>query len=149
MNKTRPRYGAPTIQPDNVGIQGPTTPSPTGYRYDPRHIYGRRAPDESYFFSQRSQTFSTTFNYSLANGSVLVLPANPARVYLLVQNLGATDPLFINFAKDAAPTDGVRIVAGGNIIMDYACPTDDIFAFMNSAAAEQFIVVSRIILPPE
>jgi hypothetical protein len=137
-------------QPADPGIgQRDTTPDSSGYRFDPSRVYGRRAPDESYYYSQRSQTFSSTFFAAVGDGSQLVLPSNPARVYLLVQNLGAADPLYINFGKDASAADGVRIVAGGNIILDYACPTDDVYAFMDAAAAQQFILVSRVILPPE
>jgi len=55
-------------------------------------------------------------NFPFVTGliSQQVIPANPLRCYVLVQNKNALNDMFINFGADATPFNGVIIIPRGN-----------------------------------
>ena len=53
------------------------------------------------------------FPFTAGITSVRILPANPMRTYLIVQNTSASN-MFINFGQNATLIAGLRIVPGGN-----------------------------------
>lgn len=58
----------------------------------------------------------TASNYPFVIGvtSEIIVPANPRRAYVLVQNKSATDDMFINFGQKATTFNGVIIIPRGN-----------------------------------
>lgn len=76
-----------------------------------------------------------------------ILPANPLRTYLLLQNKAAVGNLFINFGQNPTLFSSVVIVPGGNIIFEGGAtggafsPQDDVYilgsvAGVNGVAGE-------------
>lgn len=53
------------------------------------------------------------FPFSAGLTSVRVLPANPMRTYLIIQNTSASN-MFVNFGQNATLIAGLRIIPGGN-----------------------------------
>lgn len=58
----------------------------------------------------------TTSNYPFTIGlaSEQIVPANPLRCYLLVQNKNAASDMFINFGQKATTFNGIIIIPRGN-----------------------------------
>lgn len=52
-------------------------------------------------------------NKTVTNASAVMLAANAARQYLLVQNKDAGGNLFLSFGKAATVANGVRVIPGG------------------------------------
>lgn len=95
--------------------------------------------------------------YSLANfpfivgtASVQLVPANPLRTFLLVQNKSASS-MFINFQQAATAFNGLEIIAGGNIVFDGGAtggsfsPGDSIH-ILGAAAALQGVLSEGVIM---
>ena len=85
---------------------------PEDYEQQGKEIFGalrrRRAKGEySNPYTQVNIPFVTD------GTSQRVLPANPRRTYLIVQNKGA-DFIYVNFSQAATTDNGLRIIAGGN-----------------------------------
>ncbi len=55
---------------------------------------------------------STIFPFITAAVSQQIIPMNPLRVYLVIQNTSAAD-IFINFGQSATLTNALRLPAGG------------------------------------
>lgn len=72
--------------------------------------------------------------------SVLLLAANSARRFLLVQNNHSAFNLWLNLKGAAATTNGVKLPPGGSILLDSACPTGAIYA-IGETAANMYVVV--------
>ena len=58
----------------------------------------------------------TAANYAFTIGltSEQIVPSNPLRCYLLVQNKSAISDMFINFRTKATPANGIIIIPRGN-----------------------------------
>jgi len=61
-------------------------------------------------FTQANYPFTLT----VANQSQKVLPANPYRVYVLIQNKNGAADMFINFGMAAGAYNGIIIIPRGN-----------------------------------
>jgi hypothetical protein len=79
------------------------------------------------------------FPFSIGTSPERVLPANPMRCYLLIQNKSA-GTIFVNFGQNPTTTASVEIIAGGNLELiggaqgGAFCSPDDVY-LMGSAAA--------------
>ena len=66
--------------------------------------------------SQNKQPQSALFDNlqkTVTNASAVLLAANPARQYLLIQNKDTAGNLYVSFGKAATVDNGVRIIPGG------------------------------------
>ena len=72
-------------------------------------------------------------NKSVGTGSAQLLAANPNRQYLLIQNNDPANEIYIAFGKAATTTAGVRIIPGGNFMLDCCVPTQEIRAIATVA----------------
>lgn len=79
----------------------------------------------------------TTFNYYTKTESDQVLPRNPKRVYLAIQNRG-TNNVFLAFAQ-RADTDAFRIEAGG-FYEPYICPRTSV-NLRGAVAGENIVII--------
>lgn len=80
-------------------------------------IVQNKAPQSAAFDNQ---------NKSVTLASTTLLAANPARQFLLIQNQAAAGTIWVAFGKAATTTAGVRIVAGGLLLLDAVCTTQDV-----------------------
>ncbi len=62
----------------------------------------------------RNSDTATNFPFVIGLQSTQIIPANPLRVYLLVQNKDAGADMFINFGQKANAFNGVIIIPRGN-----------------------------------
>jgi len=122
----------------------PNTHAPDG-GYSEEHVFNRDARSDYELYTGPARR-TTQYPFNIANVATLVLPANFRRTYLIVQNLSAAAvDLYIGFNSSVNAANGLRIIAGGNYLGDYACPTDDIWAFFNNAAVQPGIIVEGIL----
>ena len=56
----------------------------------------------------------SNFPFVIGVASEQIIPANPLRVYVLIQNKNAASDMFINFGNDATTFNGIIIVPRGN-----------------------------------
>lgn len=85
---------------------------------------------------------NTTPIQLVANAGVRVLPANPRRTGLLIQNKDTTDTLFIGFGN-ASDTNSFQIAPGGSALFDFTCPATEIYAFATANIQAVFVDMSR------
>lgn len=76
-----------------------------------------KAPQSAVFDNQ---------NKAVTLASTVLLPANPNRQYLLIQNNHGAGNLWIAFGKAATTTAGVRIIPGGFYLLDAVCTTQEV-----------------------
>ena len=74
--------------------------------------------------------------------SVRVLPNNPRRTGLLIQNKDATAALLVGFGV-AADINSLSIAAGGYILLDFTCPNSEVYAFSTANIQAVFIDMTR------
>jgi len=92
------------------------------------------------------------FTLATANRSEKVLPANPYRVYVLIQNKDAAADMFINFGMSAGAYNGIIIIPRGNYELiggamgGAFCPRDSINV-MSATAAVEGVVTEGVYLP--
>lgn len=85
-------------------------------------------------FSQAQKT--------VTNASGQLLAANSARRYLLIQNNDASGDIFVTLDGTAATTTkGIKIAAGGSLIVDQYAPTAAINAIGSIASNANIVVV--------
>ncbi len=81
-----------------------------------------------------------------------VVPANPLRTYLLIQNKNGASDMFINFGQKATALNGLIIDPGGNFELiggangGAYCPSDSVWIL--GAAANLNGVLMEGVLPP-
>lgn len=91
----------------------------------------------------RNKTFANTTPIQLVAGvSIRVLPANPRRTGILIQNKDTTNALFIGFGN-TADANALSIPAGGFILLDFTCPATEVYAFSAANIQAVFIDMSR------
>ena len=89
---------------------------------------------------------------TIGTTSQRVIPANPIRTYLLVQNKSAASDIYINFGNSADSFNGIIIIPRGNYEFVGGanggpfCPSDSIH-LQGAAAALEFAIVEGA-LPP-
>ncbi len=64
----------------------------------------------------------------VANVAQNILQANRKRRMIIIQNLDGANPVFIGLGSVPSVGGGVQLLAGGNILLDYVCPYNDIYA---------------------
>lgn len=78
----------------------------------------------------------------VANAGQRVLPNNRRRVGLLIQNKDTTNDLFIGFGN-AADANSLSIPARGFILLDFACPASEVYAFATANIQAVFVDMTR------
>lgn len=61
---------------------------------------------------------SATYAFNATTTSQKVVPANPFRAFLLIQNNDAANAIFVNFGSDATAVNAIKVIAGGNLIFE-------------------------------
>lgn len=92
----------------------------------------------------RNRNISNTTPIALVGGapSVRVLPNNPRRSGLLIQNKDTTTALFVGFGL-AADANSISIAAGGFILLDFTCPNSEVYAFSTANIQAVFVDMTR------
>lgn len=57
---------------------------------------------------------SSNYPFTIGLTSLQIVPANPLRCYLLIQNKNAASDMFINFGSKATTDNGIIIIPRGN-----------------------------------
>ena len=92
------------------------------------------------------------FTLTTANQSEQIIPANPMRTYVLIQNKDAAADMFVNFGNNATAYVGVIIIPRGNYEFIGGanggpfCPSDSINVMSATAGVEGVVVEG--VLPP-
>ncbi len=100
-----------------------------------RSIHGKRILDPGSMFVTDwiNRNTLSLFPFTIGLTAQRILPANPLRTYLLMQNKGAVGNIFINFGQNPTAFASILIEPGGNIIFEGGAtggafsPQDDIF----------------------
>jgi len=88
-----------------------------------------------------NQFTQSNFPFTTDGSSQRLLPANPFRTYLLIQNKSG-DFMYVNFGQAATIYNGIRIAAGGNYELiggargGAHCPADDVNLLGNAAGLD-------------
>jgi hypothetical protein len=96
---------------------------------------------------------SAMYPFLSALASTKVVPANPYRAFLLIQNNDAVNAVFVNFGADASLTNALRIVANGNLAFAGGskggsfCPLEDVY-IIGAAAGSPCIVMEGLTYTP-
>lgn len=72
--------------------------------------------------------FNTTPIQLVANVDTKVLPMNPLRSVLIIQNKDAAAQLFVGLGNSLG-INGIQIQPLGSMFLDYECPDSDIYLF--------------------
>lgn len=98
-------------------------------------------------FTNRNGT--STINFQLvANTSVRVLPRNPRRSGLLINNLDAAADLRYSFGNNLGP-DGLLIVPRGAALFDFTTPPDELYLFSTANISVIVMDMTRVPAPPK
>ena len=97
----------------------------------------------------RNRQINTPFIVGAA--SAMILPANPLRTYLLIQNKNAVSNMFVNFGSEATAFNGIIIIPLGNYELiggayGAYCPSESVHIL--GAAANLNGVATVGLLPP-
>jgi hypothetical protein len=80
-----------------------------------------------------NRNITNTIPVQLQTGvSLRILPTNPKRTGIIIQNLDATAALNFSFSNDLAG-NGAQIGAGGSVLLDFTCPPDTLYLFCGTA----------------
>lgn len=114
---------------------------------------GRRihAPGEGLVahWVNRNRQINTPFIVGAA--SQMILPANPLRTYLLIQNKNVANNMFVNFGTEATVFNGIIIIPLGNYEMiggayGAYCPSESVHILGTAAGLAGVVTVG--LLPP-
>ena len=92
------------------------------------------------------------YPFVIGLASQQIIPANPLRAYLLIQNKNAAADMFVNFGSDATAFNSVIIIPRGNYELiggangGSFCPGDSVHV-LGAAAGMNGVIVEGI-LPP-
>lgn len=95
---------------------------------------------------------ATTFPFIIGTTSAQIIPANPLRAYVLIQNKDGASDMFVNFGVSATSFNGVIIIPRGNYefvggaLGGPFSPSDSIHVLGAGANMEGVIVEG--VLPP-
>ncbi len=93
---------------------------------------------------------ATNFPFVIGTESQQIIPANPLRTYLLIQNKDAGSDMFLNFGQKANDFNGVIIVPRGNFELIGGStggpfvPSDSIW-ILGAAAAMEGVLVEGVL----
>ena len=108
-----------------------------------RSIHGKRILDPGSMFVTDwvNRNTLSLFPFTIGTTAQRILPANPLRTYLIVQNRsGGT--IFINFGQNPTLFSSLEIFAGGNITFEGGAtggafsPQDDVYLLGSAAALD-------------
>lgn len=88
-----------------------------------------------------AQATAINTNPAVTNVSSLIVGANPAREYLLIQNKDDVGNIYIVFGTGATIANGVKIEAGGSFELNCNIITSAIFAIGDIASNSNIVVV--------
>jgi len=108
-----------------------------------RSLRGKRIlnPGEGFISEWINRYTLSLFPFAVGVTAIRVIPANPLRCYLLVQNKSAGD-IFINFGQSPTAFTGIRIDSGGSYSFEGGgvgggfSPVDDIYVLGSAAGLE-------------
>lgn len=121
------------------------------------------APGTSPLVGAPSQPYATSpfksaqYAFVASTASQKVIPANPFRAFLLIQNNdGNANAIYVGFGGDATTTAGIKIIDGGNLSFGGGsmsknmgsqpyCPTEDVYIL--GVASSACVVMEGIALP--
>jgi len=107
-------------------------------------IYNPNAPP-IVEYKNRDFGSGTVINLA-ANVPQNIMQANRKRRMLIVQNLDAANPVFIGLGSIPSVGGGLQLIAGGDLLFDYVCPYNDIYAVSAFALS---IFVSQTVWTPD
>ena len=93
---------------------------------------------------------ATNFPFVIGTESQQIIPANPLRTYLLIQNKDAGSDMFLNFGQKANDFNGVIIIPRGNFeliggsIGGPFVPSDSVW-ILGAAAAMEGVLVEGVL----
>lgn len=93
----------------------------------------------------------SNFPFIVGTASIQILPANPLRCYLLIQNKSAGN-MYVNFGQNANTFNGIQIITIGNYELiggargGAFCPSDGIY-IIGDAASLSGVVTEGVIMP--
>jgi hypothetical protein len=82
-----------------------------------------------------------TYPFVIGAAPITILPNNPRRSLLLVQNQSASDDLYVNFSADAGVNVGIMLVAGAGVFFDYVCPNNSVSVYFDSGSNQPGIII--------
>lgn len=94
---------------------------------------GKNAQTQSALFDNQQKT--------VTNASAVLLAANAARQYLLIQNNDTAGTVFLAFGKEATTTTGLKLVPGGAFELVGTQTTQAIHAIGDTASNTKVITV--------
>lgn len=108
-----------------------------------RSIHGKRILDPGSMFVTDwiNRNTLSLFPFTIGVAAERILPANPLRTYLIVQNKSASN-IFINFGQNPSAFASIRIIAGGNYELIGGAtggafsPQDDIYILGSAAGLD-------------
>lgn len=95
---------------------------------------------------------ASNFPFIIGTDSEIIIPANPMRTYVLIQNKDAVSDMFVNFGNNATTFNGVIIIPRGNYELIGGanggpfCPSNSVHV-LGAAAAMNGVIVEGV-LPP-
>ena len=109
-----------------------------------RSIHGKRILDPGSMFVTDwvNRNTLSLFPFTIGIAANRILPANPLRTYLIIQNKAAIGNIFVNFGQNPTAFASVQIVAGGNYIFEGGAtggafsPQDDVYVLGSVAGID-------------
>jgi hypothetical protein len=97
------------------------------------------------------QPFNKYYNFAIGiNGNIPAITDDPARVFLLVQNLDPATTLLVSFGEPAVARTALQLLAGVGFVWDQDVPNNSMY--VNSLGAVTVLPIgmagSRVWLPP-
>ena len=106
-------------------------------------IPAQYAPGNAPINAQPANITGSTSQIQITNVSTLLLPADPNRKWLFMQNNDAIGVVTIAFGIQAAINLGAVLRAnGGGIVIDYNCPTSAIYGIGTIASNSNFVLIA-------
>ncbi len=89
--------------------------------------------------------YATTQPFTVGSTSDLVILEKSVsiRTLLIIQNTHATQDMFVSFGTTAASSIGLKLVAGGNLLLDTFIPQDDIHVIGSGAGTTGSLIYSN------
>lgn len=104
-------------------------------------LESRQPQDPTPFVYNNNHFAPYPFSFSSAQGPNTILPANPRRTFFLAQNQSTSVTIYINFASDAGPNQGIQLSPGVGVFFDVVCPNDSISVYVDSATVTRGLLI--------
>jgi hypothetical protein len=113
-------------------------PKATDFKFD---TAGNPIPGSQDTFRNRNRSNTTPIQLTL-NQSTRVLPANPRRTGLFIQNKDPVTTLNFSFGNDASALSP-GIAPGGSALFYFTTPGDELYLFATASIQAAIIEISR------